>query len=170
MVTASNSSGVVTVSAKSTGAWGNTVSLGGSGTGVAITNTTLGFLAGGTDGTIGYAEVTAATPSQTDTISGSDTGSYTVVIGGITTTATGTGVDATTGDAIATAILANASLAGLVTATSAAGVVTVTAVKNGPWDGTLGNVVPFTVTGTGASAGGATLAGGAAGVTTRWSL
>ena len=171
-VTASNSSGTVTISAKSVGTWGNTVTLDGAGTGVTITNTTAGHLAGGADATSGYAEVTQTQASQTDTISGSDSGTYTVVINGSTVTATGTSNDTTTAAAIATAILASTAVgvAGRVTATSALGVVTVTALPNSVYDGTAGNSVTFTVTGTGATAGNTTLLGGLDGITTRWTF
>jgi hypothetical protein len=171
-VTASNASGTVTISAKSKGSWGNTITLDGTGTGVTITNTTAGCLAGGLDGTIGYAEVTQTQASQTDTISGADSGSYTVVINGSTVTATGTGNDTSTAAAIATAILASTAVgvAGRVTATSSSGVVTVTALPDSVYAGSAGNSVTFTVTGTGATAGNTTLLGGLDGVTTRFTF
>ena len=170
VVATSGGSGVVTVSASSPGSWGNTITFGASGTGATVTNTTAGNLAGGADATLGYAEVTQTQASQTDTISGSDSGAYTVVINGSTVTATGTSNDTTTAAAIATAILASTAVgvAGRVTATSALGVVTVTALPNSVYDGTAGNSVTFTATGTGATAGNTTLLGGLNGVTCRW--
>lgn len=104
------------------------------------------------------AGTSAAYASGTVTIS-SGTGSITATINGVAIAVTWGTSDTATATALAAAINAstNALVKGLVTATSAAGVVTVKAFQPGK----LGNAITLAASGTGATASGARLTGGA---------
>jgi hypothetical protein len=96
--------------------------------------------------------------SQTYTIS-SGSGSETATIGGTAVAVTWATSDANTASLLATAINADTTVNKLVFATAASNVVTVTALVPGP----AANKITTTATGTGNTAGGATLTGGAGG-------
>lgn len=89
----------------------------------------------------------------------SGTGSITATINGVGISVTWATSDTATATALAAAInaSANALVSGIVTASSAAGVVTVTAVSKGK----DGNSITLAASGTGATASGARLTGGA---------
>lgn len=152
-VTANVNAAVVTVVSKDTGLQGNTITLASSdGTRLAVTGARL------TGGTIASSDGAQAT--QTVTISGADGGAYAIVVNGVSIAFTGTnGNDTTTAASGAAAVNSstNALVRGLVTATSAAGVVTLTAVRGG----LSGNMITLAASGTGATADGTRLAGGA---------
>jgi hypothetical protein len=99
-----------------------------------------------------------ATATGTYTVA-SASGTITATIGGTAVTATGTGNNTTDAATLAANINANNTVNKLVSATSALGVITLTAVI----EGKFGNAVTTTATGTGLTAGQATLTGGTGG-------
>ena len=138
LVSASANAGVVTLTATTQGTGGNALTLVVSGTGIARSAATL---TGGTNNTV------------TTTVAG-------VAVAVVTTTQQS---DVTAAAAIAAAINAstNPALAGVVRATSSGAVVTIRAIAAN----TGGNAITLAVTGTGVTASGATLSGGANGTT-----
>jgi phage tail sheath gpL-like len=126
-----------------------------------IANLLTGIVSGNRWGTIdvqvGGGSSTAA--SGTVTLS-SGSGTVGAIINGVTVSVTWATSDTASATALKTAInaSANALIAGHVTATSSSGVVTITAVNKG----TVGNSITLAATGTGATASGARLTGGAA--------
>jgi hypothetical protein len=146
---------VVHIFAKYGGIAGNAITLATSdGTDLAVSGT--GRLTGGT-----AAQHEGAQATQTVTISGADGGNYTVLVNGVTTgNVAGTnGNDTATAASIVAAIngLTDALVRGHVTAANSSGVITLTAVRGGH----LGNAITVSATGTGATAGGTRLTGGA---------
>ncbi len=112
-----------------------------------------------TGGTIAQWE--GAQASGTVTISGADGGTYRATVNGVNCDATGTnGDDSATATSLAAAVNSStdALVQGLVHASASSGVVTITAVHGGP----QGNAITLAATGTGATASGALLTGGAA--------
>jgi phage tail sheath gpL-like len=101
---------------------------------------------------------TAVAASGTVTIS-SGSGAIAAVINGVSISVTWATSDNNTASLLKTAInaSANALVAGIVAATSATNVVTITAATKG----TTGNCITLSATGTGATASGARLTGGA---------
>lgn len=137
------------------GVGGNVITLAVTGTGATASAARLGSGASG----IGAAGVLA---SGTVTISGGS-GSETATINGVGISVTWATSDAATASALAAAIQnsTNALIAGVVTATVASNVVTITAAQGGA----TGNAITLAGSGTGVSASGARLTGGAAPLT-----
>lgn len=165
-VTATSALGVVTVTAVCAGADANGFTTTATGTGNTADQARL---LGGTDGT---AQATAVRAAGTFTCS-TCSGDIVAIINGQSITVTSTGVDADDAALMATAILASEKVGvrGIVTATSALGVVTVTSTVYGTGDkNRVGNSVTTTATGTGFTAGQATLAGGVNAVSTRFTF
>lgn len=151
-VRALSTAGVVTVYALNTGLRGNAVTISATGTGATANGARL---AGGT-----VASSTGAQATQTWSAS-SGSGTMTCTINGVGISISHGADDAADGIAMAAAINSStdALVRGLVTAADdGAGVVTVTAVHGG----VSGNAITVAASGTGASVGGARLAGGAA--------
>lgn len=145
---------VVHIFAKYGGVAGNAITLTTTdGTDLAVSGARLAA------GTIAQYEGAQAT--QTVTISGADGGNYTVTINGVSTgNVAGTnGNDTATAASIVAVInaMTDALVRGFVTAANASGVITLTAVRGGH----QGNSITVAATGTGATAGGDRLAGGA---------
>jgi phage tail sheath gpL-like len=115
----------------------------------------------GTVATVGQGASRATGTLTLSTASGTVGGS----INGVAVTVTASGGDTATATALAAAINAsvNPLVQGIVTATSALGVVTLTATE---W-GKTGNAVTLAASGTGVTASGARLTGGAASTSTR---
>lgn len=153
-VRATSAAAVVTVISKYGGLIANQITCAGSDGDISAATARL---AGATE-----ASVNGTQASSTVTISGADGGNYTVTINGVSTgNVAGTnGDDTATATSITAAInaLTDAAVRGVVTASSSSGVVTITAVKGG----LSGNQITLACTGTGATAGAARLASGAA--------
>lgn len=152
-VRATSSAAVVTIYSRNPGLAGNTITLASSGATLAVSGARL---AGAT-----VASHEGAQASSTVTVT-SGSGNYTVTINGVNasgTVAYNTSDDQTAAD-IADAInkSTDALVHGHIYATAATNVVTITAVRGG----TQGNSITLACTGTGAVAGAARLAGGAA--------
>lgn len=150
-VRALSRAGVLWLLAKYDGARGNAITLSASGTGSTASGARL------TSGAVGSEGVQA---SGTVTISGADGGTYATTINGVTINATGTnGNDTATAASIVVAIntSTDALVGGWVRASSSSGVVTITASRGGVG----GNAITLSVTGTGATASGVRLTGGA---------
>lgn len=149
-VRATSSAGVVTIYSLFAGVRGNSVTLAASGTGA-----TAGAarLAGGT-----VTQNTGAQATGTVTLS-SGSGTETAIINGVSVAITWATSDTVSAALLAAAINSSTDplVSGQVTATSSAGVVTLTAVHGG----ISGNTITLSATGTGATASGARLTGGA---------
>ncbi|HEU4525504.1 MAG TPA: hypothetical protein VFR62_10815 [Gemmatimonadales bacterium] len=169
VLTASSALGVVTLTAARAGYGGNAIRVRNLGILATAVVTAAAVQAADTI-TINGTDLTATQSHATGTLTLSSCAvGATAVVNGVTFTAVASGEDGLTtfsqagtdtqdAASLVTAINANPSLAGVVTATNAAGVVTVRAVAAG----TGGNAITLVVTGSGLSRSGATLANGAA--------
>lgn len=141
-VLATDSSGVVTLTAVAADASGNDITLTAFGTGTTASAATLGG-------------AVASAASGTLTIS-SGSGSVGGTIGGTSVTVTWATSDTASAAALATAIKANSTVNKWVTASSNAGVVTITCLEKT----VIGNNITLVASGTGVTASGARLTGG----------